>query len=360
MGLRHKTYILFPMALWLDKHAPNTLDKCSLHPELTERLRKVANSPQFPHLLFYGPPGAGKRTRVMATLREMFGSSVEKIKVEHREFKIERNKKVVELTVVSSNNHIELNPSDAGRSDCDIVQEVIKEIAQNNAITTNAARPFKVVVLNEVDRLSKGAQSALRRTMEKFSGGCRLILTCNSACRVIEPVRSRCMGIRVAAPTHEEVVAVLMKVGKAEHVKVPEEFAVRVSEAAERNLRRALLMLEASKVQAGTTGLQPNTPVARADWQLFITQLADDMLHEQSPQALLRCRTKFYELLTNCIPPEVIVKELALVLLAKTDVALTQSVRTSSTGASSRPPPVPLSISSAPSPVQLAHCSRRD
>ena len=50
------------------------------------------------------------------------------------------------------------------------------------------------------------------------------------------------------------------------------------------------------------------------------------MLQEQSPQALLRCRTKFYELLTNCIPPEVIVKELAIVLLAKTDVALTQSV----------------------------------
>ena len=76
------------MALWLDKHRPTTLDKLTLHENLTDRLRKVANSPQFPHMLFYGPPGSGKRTRIMAVLREMFGASAEKLKVEHREFKV--------------------------------------------------------------------------------------------------------------------------------------------------------------------------------------------------------------------------------------------------------------------------------
>ena len=112
------------MPLWLDKYQPNTLDKLTLNDALTERLRKVANSPQFPHLLFYGPPGAGKRTRVLAVLREMFGPTVEKLKVDHREFKLETVNKTVELTVVSSNHHVELNPSDAGTADCHIVQEV--------------------------------------------------------------------------------------------------------------------------------------------------------------------------------------------------------------------------------------------
>jgi len=46
--------------------------------------------------------------------------------------------------VVSSNYHVELNPSDAGTKDSKIVQEVIKEIAQNHAINTgSAARSFK-------------------------------------------------------------------------------------------------------------------------------------------------------------------------------------------------------------------------
>jgi len=62
-------------------------------------------------------------------------------------------------------------------------------------------------VLNEVDRLSKDAQHALRRTMEKYVAVCRLVLCCNSTCKVIEPIRSRCLPIRVAAPTNAEVLA---------------------------------------------------------------------------------------------------------------------------------------------------------
>lgn len=62
-----------------------------------------------------------------------------------------------------------------------------------------------VVIINEADTLSRDAQAALRRTMEKYMSNLRIILCANSTSRLIAPIKSRCLLIRVAAPSPEEV-----------------------------------------------------------------------------------------------------------------------------------------------------------
>ena len=66
--------------LWVDKHRPLTLEKVDYAKEQAAQLARLAQSGDMPHLLFYGPSGAGKKTRVMALLRAMFGSGVEKVR----------------------------------------------------------------------------------------------------------------------------------------------------------------------------------------------------------------------------------------------------------------------------------------
>jgi replication factor C subunit 3/5 len=145
-----------------------------------------------------------------------------------------------------------MSPGDVGLNDRFVVQDIIKEMASNKNIAASAvsekktaSAQFKTVVLVETDHLSRQAQAALRRTMEKFSSTCRLILVCDSLSKVIEPVRSRCLGIRVAAPTNDEVARVLQMVARKQSLTLPEPLAINIARESSRNLRRALLMLEA-------------------------------------------------------------------------------------------------------------------
>ena len=50
-----------------------------------------------------------------------------------------------------------------------------------------------------------------------------------------------------------------------------------------------------------------------------VQEIANDILGEQSPKRLFQVRGKLYELLTNCIPPELILRRLMLELVKKLD-----------------------------------------
>lgn len=58
----------------------------------------------------------------------------------------------IELTTLSSTNHVELTPSDAGFQDRYIVQEIIKEMAKNRPIDSKGKRGHKGVFLPPTPR----------------------------------------------------------------------------------------------------------------------------------------------------------------------------------------------------------------
>ena len=196
----------------------------------------------------YGPSGAGKKTRIVATLKELFGPGVEKIKIDARVFQTTTNRRL-EFNIVASIYHLEITPSDVGNYDRVIVQELLKEVAQTQQVDLSAKQRFKVVVINEADHLTRDAQAALRRTMEKYSPNLRLILLANSTSNIIAPIKSRTLLVRVAAPTEVEICQVLKKVGAKENFQYNEDLNKRIAKGSGRNLRKALLMYEAVYAQ---------------------------------------------------------------------------------------------------------------
>lgn len=142
------------------------------------------------------------------------------------------------------------------------MQDLLKEVAQTQQVDLAAKQRFKVVVINEADHLSRDAQAALRRTMEKYSPNLRLILLANSTANIIAPIRSRTLLIRVPAPSHEEIVTALKKVGKIEKLDVRDKLCMRIAEESGRNLRKAMLMFEAVYAQKYVATFT-NTPIIR-------------------------------------------------------------------------------------------------
>ncbi|OQV01613.1 Replication factor C domain-containing protein [Cladophialophora immunda] len=306
------------MALLVDRLRPRSLETLTYHKDLSDRLAALASSADFPHLLFYGPSGAGKKTRVLATLRALYGSGAEKIKIDARLFTTSSNRKL-EFNIVSSVYHLEITPSDVGSYDRVVIQDLLKEVAQTQQIDLGARQRFKVVVINEADGLSRDAQAALRRTMEKYSANVRLILVATSTAGIIAPIRSRTLLVRVAAPTEAEICDALVTAGKRENWKLVPALNARIARESGRNLRKALLMLEA--VYAQHPEPSDKTPIPPPDWELLIEQVARDIVRERTPQMILATRAKLYDLLTHCIPATLILKTLAWKLVAQPEVA---------------------------------------
>jgi DNA polymerase III delta prime subunit len=145
--------------LWVEKYRPTKLDGYVWRDNAQKRqVESWIKEKSIPHLLLSGTPGIGKTTMAKILVNE--------IGIEDADL-------------------LEVNAS--RETGIDFIRNKIVPF-----ISAIAWGPFKVVLLDEADRLSPQAQDSLKGIIEEYSNFARFILTCNNPNMVVPALHSRC------------------------------------------------------------------------------------------------------------------------------------------------------------------------
>lgn len=202
--------------LWTEKHRPHSFNEIKGQKEIIKRIKSLVEQKNIPHLLFAGPAGTGKTTTALIIAKELFKEHLQE-------------------------NFLELNASDD--RGIDTVRVKIKDFARTKSIKEI---PFKIILLDECDSLTKDAQQALRRTMETYSNTCRFILSCNQSSKIMEPIQSRCAIFRFKPLTKEDISEIIDEIVKNEGLKINKEIYNLLYEVSGGDTRRLQNILQSS------------------------------------------------------------------------------------------------------------------
>ncbi|CAF2724528.1 unnamed protein product [Rotaria sp. Silwood2] len=207
---------------WVEKYRPKKVSDVAYQDEVVAVLTKCLAGSDFPNLLFYGPPGTGKTSTILAAAHELFGPQLFRDRV------------------------MELNSSD--ERGINVIREKVKKFAQFSVITTRSdgmyCPPFKLIILDECDSMTKAAQAALRRTMERESKTTRFCLICNYISRIIDPITSRCAKFRFKPLKDSIIEERLRTICNTENVQYEPEAITELVKCTEGDMRKAVTFLQ--------------------------------------------------------------------------------------------------------------------
>lgn len=208
----------------VEKYRPKTLDDIVQQEEIIKVLKNTLITGEMPHLLFYGGPGTGKTSTILALVMQLFGPKVVHDRV------------------------IELNASDE-RGIGTVRNKIISftKIAIGTKDPKYPCPDFKIVILDEADAMTPEAQEALRKVMEKKCNITRFCFICNYMNEIIDPIASRCTQFRFKPLDKTAVIKKIMDISQSENIDIDADCADTIYNVSEGDLRRAIMVLQNSK-----------------------------------------------------------------------------------------------------------------
>ncbi|KAL0724299.1 hypothetical protein Bca4012_038898 [Brassica carinata] len=203
---------------WVEKYRPQSLDDVAAHRDIVDTIDRLTNENKLPHLLLYGPPGTGKTSTILAVARKLYGPKYR-------------------------NMILELNASDD--RGIDVVRQQIQDFASTQSFSLGKSS-VKLVLLDEADAMTKDAQFALRRVIEKYTKSTRFALIGNHVNKIIPALQSRCTRFRFAPLDPVHVSQRLKHVIEAEGLDVSESGLAALVRLSNGDMRKAMNILQST------------------------------------------------------------------------------------------------------------------
>ena len=247
---------------WVEKYRPKKVTDVAHQNEVVRVLAKAVETANLPHLLFYGPPGTGKTSTILAVAKTLYAPEIYKQRV------------------------LELNASD--ERGIKVVRTKVKDFA-STSVSTRAVGgypcpPYKIIVLDEADQMTRDAQTALRRTMEKFSKVTRFCIVCNYVSRIIQPLSSRCAKFRFQPLETEAMIDRLKYVCEHEEIEPRDDVMQSLVKCSGGDMRKAITLLQSAH-QYGPEGATPE----------LVVELAAVVPHDVITDLVNSCLTNNFE-----------------------------------------------------------------
>lgn len=217
-GVNKKIYDhLLTKTIRVEKYRPKTLSDVCGQNDIIKIIKKFVEKFNLPHMLFYGPPGSGKTSTILALANEIYGKNYK-------------------------NMVLELNASDD--RGIDIVRNQIKDFASTMQIFSKG---FKLIILDEIDSMTQSAQNSLRRIIEKYTKNTRFCLLANYSYKVNPALISRCTCFRFNLLPEIEIKEIIKKIIINEHIKVTDQAENAFLKFSKGDLRKTLNLMQSCK-----------------------------------------------------------------------------------------------------------------
>ncbi len=228
--------------LWTEKYRPKILDEIIGQEPVIRHLASFAKTGSVPHMMLTGQHGTGKTSAIDCFARHLYGEN----------WQINTSIFQTADLFLQGKNYLE---QDGRYTHLYRKQESLltnfKYIIKSYAALRPLDADFKLMVFEDAHSMTRDAQQALRRTMERTSTTCRFVFTTTNPSAIIPAISSRCLPL-FFAPIDSALMQIYLaairqkeSTGHDAHACDKDNLELIV-QASQGDLRRAIMLLQLS------------------------------------------------------------------------------------------------------------------